>query len=162
MRAEIMDRGTITIIPENQQEAVPRRSNRTSTYLDFRQGGGLMLVAGNRNETIINDYWTKLDKLNRERAAEVIKLREREQQDSYDKAVKPYIKPATEAPKKKIIRKKYDHDLFTTHGDRIAELYKQGRTKRQIALHFGISPHTVKRIVVRLGLEKEAGYEYDR
>jgi DNA-binding NarL/FixJ family response regulator len=121
-----------------------------------------MLIAGNRNGTLVNNYWPELDKLNRERAMEVIKLREREQQENFDRAVKPYIKPATEAPKKKIIRKKYDKDLFTTHGDRIAELYKQGRTKRQIALHFGISQHTVKRIVVRLGLEKEAGYEYDR
>jgi DNA-binding NarL/FixJ family response regulator len=121
-----------------------------------------MLIAGNRNGTLVNNYWPELDKLNRERAMEVIKLREREQQENFDRAVKPYIKPATEAPKKKIIRKKYDKDLFTTHGEQIAELYKQGRSKRQIALHFGISQHTVKRIVVRLGLEKEAGYEYDR
>lgn len=120
-----------------------------------------MLVVGDREKTIAHNYWDKLDKLNRERAMEVIKLREREQQESFDRAVKPYIKPK-EAPKKKVIRKKYDHDLFTTHGEQIAELYKQGRSKRQIALHFGISQHTVKRIVVRLGLEKEAGYEYDR
>lgn len=120
-----------------------------------------MLVVGDREKTIAHNYWDKLDKLNRERAIEVIKLREREQQESYDRAVKPYIKPATEAPKKKVIRKKYDHDLFTTHGDRIAELYKQGRSKRQIALHFGISQHTVKRILVRLGLEKGGRYDAD-
>jgi DNA-binding NarL/FixJ family response regulator len=121
-----------------------------------------MLIAGNRNGTLVNNYWTELDKLNRERAAEVIKLREKEQHESYDRAVKPYIKPATEAPRKKVIRKKYDHDLFTTHGEKIAELYKQGRSKRQIALHFGISQHTVKRIVVRLGLEKGGRYDYDK
>jgi ribosome-binding protein aMBF1 (putative translation factor) len=115
-----------------------------------------MLLIGTRDGTVVNNYWPKLDKLNRERAAEVVRLREKEQHESYDKAVKPYERPKKEPPKKnKLSGSLKKPTLEEMYGKEVEELYvEKGLDYKQVAEAVGIKPKEARYIIQKMALKK--------
>ena len=115
-----------------------------------------MITGSMPPEQIIATYWAETTRINREQALSLTKYREDKQAEAYRQATKPIEPPRPPKPKKeKNYNKPHGVELIYTHGKRVGKMYQDGKSMYFIGKELKISPKSVKRILIELGLKEE-------
>ena len=114
-----------------------------------------MITGSMPPEQIIATYWAETRRINREQALSLTKYREDKQAEAYRAAMnKTKFKPEPK-PRLRGVANKRGTPLLEKHGTRIAEMYAARVSKRQIAIQLQISPHSVTRLLMKMGIVEE-------
>ena len=114
-----------------------------------------MITGSMPPEQIIATYWSETRRINREQALSLAKYREDKQAEAYRAATnKTKFKPEPK-PRLRGVSIKRGTPLMDKFGTRIAEMFKAGTSKRQISIQLQISPHSVTRLLMKMGIVEE-------
>ena len=114
-----------------------------------------MITSSMPPEQIIATYWAETTRVNREQALSLAKYREDKQAEAYRAATnKTKFKPEPK-PRLRGVSIRRGTPLMDKFGTRIAEMYAARISKRQIAIQLGISPHSVTRLLTKMGIVEE-------
>ena len=104
---------------------------------------------------IFATYWAETTRVNREQALSLAKYREDKQAEAYRAAMnKTKFKPEPK-PRLRGVANKRGTPLLDKFGNKIAEMYAARVSKRQISIQLQISPHSVTRLLMKMGIVEE-------